>query len=143
MVFVASVRGPTNGAGDRVMLLLAAATPGPWGLSRGGSGVWFQCDGGGGEPWARRRGESELTWALQYRDGGKSAEINMTEEEARRIGDCFDKPEFMDMFREYVDDISDPKNMVNPRDPQPTTGPRFHPQAPGPNTRRSLLRLPA
>ncbi len=35
----------------------------------------------------------------------------MTEEEAKRIEDCMDKPEFLDLLKEYVNDISDPKNM--------------------------------
>lgn len=35
----------------------------------------------------------------------------MTEDEAKRIQDCMDKPEFLGLFQDYVKDISDPKNM--------------------------------
>lgn len=37
--------------------------------------------------------------------------MKMTEEEAKKIEDCMDKPEFMGLFRDYVKDISDPANM--------------------------------
>ena len=45
-----------------------------------------------------------------YRDGDRASKIGMTDEEANRISDCMGKAEFMDLFRDYVDDISDPKN---------------------------------
>ena len=35
----------------------------------------------------------------------------MTADEAKRIEECIGKPEFVDLFHEYVSDISDPKNM--------------------------------
>jgi hypothetical protein len=45
---------------------------------------------------------------VQYKDNAK---INMTKEEAERIDDCMKKPEFSDLFKEYIDDISNPDNM--------------------------------
>ena len=38
-------------------------------------------------------------------------DMKMTEEEAKKIEECMDKPEFMGLFRDYVKDISDPANM--------------------------------
>ena len=46
----------------------------------------------------------------EYREGDKGKNINMTEEEAQRLSDCMGKEEFMGLFRDYIDDISDPKN---------------------------------
>ena len=46
----------------------------------------------------------------EYRDGDKGKNIGMTDEEAQRIQECMGKDEFMNLFKEYVDDISDPKN---------------------------------
>ncbi len=45
-----------------------------------------------------------------YRDGDLPNKVRMTEEEASRMSDCMGKAQFMDLFRDYVDDISDPKN---------------------------------
>ncbi len=41
----------------------------------------------------------------------KREDMKITEEEARRIEECMDKPEFMGLFKDYVNDISDPKNL--------------------------------
>jgi dynein assembly factor 2 len=46
----------------------------------------------------------------EYRDGEKGKDIGMTEAEAERIQECMGKDEFHALFKEYVDDISDPKN---------------------------------
>jgi dynein assembly factor 2 len=46
----------------------------------------------------------------EYREGDRAAKLGMTEEEAQRINDCMGKDDFMKLFRDYVDDISDPKN---------------------------------
>ena len=46
----------------------------------------------------------------QYRGSDAPKNIGMTETEAERINDCLGKDEFMNLFRDYVDDISDPKN---------------------------------
>jgi hypothetical protein len=45
-----------------------------------------------------------------YRDGDLANKVRMTEEEANSMSDCMGKAEFMDLFRDYVDDFSDPKN---------------------------------
>merc|ERR1719453_2003301 len=36
--------------------------------------------------------------------------FKMTEEEADRIQKCFKEPEFRELFHEYLDEMSDPKN---------------------------------
>ncbi len=46
----------------------------------------------------------------EYREGDRAAKLGMTEEEAQRINECMGKDDFMKLFRDYVDDISDPKN---------------------------------
>ena len=46
----------------------------------------------------------------EYREGDRASKLGMTEEEAQRINDCMGKDDFMKLFRDYVDDISDPKN---------------------------------
>lgn len=48
---------------------------------------------------------------LQIKGGQKMNDMKMTEEEAKKIEECMDKPEFMGLFRDYVKDISDPANM--------------------------------
>ena len=40
----------------------------------------------------------------------KQQKANMTEEEVRRLHDCWEKPEFKQMFHEYAEEVSDPKN---------------------------------
>ena len=40
----------------------------------------------------------------------KQQKANMSEEEVRRLHDCWEKPEFKAMFQEYADEVSDPKN---------------------------------
>eukprot|EP00639_Heterosigma_akashiwo_P034443 CAMPEP_0194741544 /NCGR_PEP_ID=MMETSP0296-20130528/96575_1 /TAXON_ID=39354 /ORGANISM="Heterosigma akashiwo, Strain CCMP2393" /LENGTH=142 /DNA_ID=CAMNT_0039653117 /DNA_START=24 /DNA_END=448 /DNA_ORIENTATION=- len=37
-------------------------------------------------------------------------DFRMTEEEAKKFREAFDKPEFQEMFAEYVKEISDPKH---------------------------------
>lgn len=37
-------------------------------------------------------------------------ELNLSGDEKKRLVDCFEKPEFRDMFQDYLAEISDPKN---------------------------------
>ncbi len=54
---------------------------------------------------------SRIDFWRQVKKGKQDGELKMTHEEAKRIEDCIQKPEFVDLFRDYVTDISDPKNM--------------------------------
>jgi dynein assembly factor 2 len=40
----------------------------------------------------------------------KEQKANMSEEEVRRLHDCWEKPEFKAMFHEYAEEVSDPKH---------------------------------
>jgi len=46
-----------------------------------------------------------------YREGPNHKDLAMSDVEANRIDECMKKPEFASLFKEYIDDISNPGNM--------------------------------
>jgi hypothetical protein len=58
-----------------------------------------------------RVSEQSTDWDVQVKSQKQNGDLKMTADEAKRIEECIGKPEFVELFHEYVSDISDPKNM--------------------------------
>merc|ERR1712166_1332604 len=53
----------------------------------------------------------QLSKALKDLQEGKgSGDFKMTKDEANKIESCFKEPEFRDLFKEYMDEMADPKH---------------------------------